>query len=157
MPLASQQRRNFADTLVSMLALPPRALGRRLALAILGFALAFGQASAASRPAPDAVIVYPQNADSIANEDAWALESLAVELKSGNAQWISLEAYADDRGSRELNLALAQRRIDDISHHLVVLGVPASRIHGTSYGEERMDDSSLPMRRVEIRVWKPQP
>jgi len=141
---------------VSVLVLPSRALGRRLALAILGFALAFGQASAASRPAPDVVIVYPQNADSIANDDARTLESLAVELKSGNVQWISLEAYADDLGSRELNLALAQRRIDDISRHLVVLGIPASRIHGTSYGEEQMDDSSLPMRRVEIRVWKPQ-
>jgi len=135
---------------------PLRALARRLAPAILGLALAFGQA-AASRPAPDVVIVFGRNADGIAGDDARALEDLAIELKAGNAQWISLEAYADDRGSRELNLALAQRRIDDISRHLVQLGVSPSRIHGTSYGEERMDDSNLPMRRVEIRVRKPHP
>lgn len=157
MPQTSRQRRILADAHLSVLVPPLQALLRRLIQVALGFALAFGQASAASRPAPDLVIVYPQNADSIANDDARTLESLAVELKSGHAQWISLEAYADDRGSRELNLALAQRRIDDISRHLIVLGIPASRIHGTSYGEERMDDGSLPMRRVEIRVWKPQP
>ena len=126
-------------------------LSRRLAGAALGLLLATGAASA-ERLAPDAVIVFAPGDDSIAVADNPTLEQLSAKAKSGEAKWISLEAYADDQGSRELNLALAQRRIEDVSHHLVSLGFPGNRIRGTSYGDEHMDESDLPMRRVEIRI-----
>jgi len=125
---------------------------RRLASAALGLLLATGGALAAGRLAPDAVIVFAPGADSVAVADDPTLEQLSAKAKSGEAKWISLEAYADDQGSRELNLALAQQRIEDVSHHLVALGFPANRIRGTSYGDEHMDESDLPMRRVEIRI-----
>ena len=127
-------------------------LSRRLASAFLGLLLAAGAASAAERLAPDVVIVFAGGADSVESADLPALEQLSEKAKSGEAKWISVEAYADDQGSREMNLALAQRRIEDVSHHLVALGFPSNRIRGTSYGEEHMDDSNLPMRRVEIRL-----
>ena len=127
-------------------------LTRRLASAALALLLAAGPAAAAERLAPDVVIVFARGADSLESADLPALEQLSAKARSGEAKWISLEAYADDQGSREMNLALAQRRIEDVSHHLVALGFPANRIRGTSYGEEHMDASHLPMRRVEIRL-----
>ena len=125
---------------------------RWLATASLGLLLVTVAASAADRRVPDAVIVFAPGMESMAGADIPTLEKLSAEAKSGEAKWISLEAYADDQGSRELNLALAQRRIDDVTHHLVLSGFPANRIRGTSYGEEHMDESNQPMRRVEVRI-----
>lgn len=122
-----------------------------------GLILLVGQAVAANLVTPELVLIYEPNADNLQDDGAHALESFAIELKAGNTQWISLEGFAGDGGSRELNLALAQRRVDDITRRLVLLGLPASRIHGISYGEEHMDDSTLPMRRVEVRVRRQQP
>lgn len=123
-----------------------------LASVALGLLLVTAPALAADRHTPDAIIVFAPGAESMGDADIPALERLSAEAKSGEAKWISLEAYADDQGSRELNLALAQRRIDDVTHHLVSSGFPANRIRGTSYGEEHMDESNRPMRRVEVRI-----
>jgi outer membrane protein OmpA-like peptidoglycan-associated protein len=127
------------------------ALARGLTCVAAGLLLA-GSAAFAERRIPDAVIVFAPDADAILLADNSTLERLSAEAKSGEAKWLSLEAYADDQGSRELNLALAQRRIEDVTHHLVALGIPANRIRGTNYGDERLDENELPMRRVEIRI-----
>jgi outer membrane protein OmpA-like peptidoglycan-associated protein len=124
---------------------------RKLIWAAVALLLAAGEALA-DRYAPDAVLVFAPGGDSVAAADSAALEQLSSQARSGPNKWISLEAYADDQGSRELNLALAQRRIDEVSHHLTSLGFPANRIRGTSYGDEHMGGSDLPMRRVEIRI-----
>jgi outer membrane protein OmpA-like peptidoglycan-associated protein len=129
-------------------------LSRRLAKAALGLLLVTATALAADRLTPDAIIVFAPGVESIAGTDIPVLEKLSADAKSGEIKWISLEAYANDQGSRELNLALAQRRIDEVTHHLALLGFPTNRIRGTSYGEERMDESNQPMRRVEIRIKK---
>ena len=126
-------------------------LYRRLACVAAGLLLA-SSAAFAERRIPDAVIVFAPDADGILLADNSTLERLSAKAKAGEDKWLSLEAYADDQGSRELNLALAQRRIEDVTHHLVALGFPANRIRGTSYGDEHMDESDLPMRRVEIRI-----
>lgn len=124
---------------------------RYLTGAVFSLLLAAG-AAWADRGDPDGVIMFAPGADSVSPADNATLEQLASRAKSGPAKWISLEAYADDQGSRELNLALSQRRIEDVSHHLVALGFPSNRIRETSYGDEHMDESELPMRRVEIRI-----
>lgn len=128
------------------------AIGSRgLKAAAFSLLLAVGAASA-TRIEPDAVIIFAPGAESVGAADSATLEQIAARAKTGPEKWISVEAYAGDQGSRELNLALSQRRGDEVSHHLVALGVPASRIHETSYGNEHMDESDLPMRRVEIRI-----
>ncbi|NJD34556.1 MAG: OmpA family protein [Betaproteobacteria bacterium] len=128
---------------------------RKSICAAVAVLLAAGGALA-DRHAADAVLVFAPGGDSVATVDEMALEQLSSNAKSNPASWISLEAYADDQGSRELNLALAQRRIDEVSHRLISLGFPANRIQCTSYGDEHMDGSDLPMRRVEIRIRPPQ-
>ena len=48
-----------------------------------------------------------------------------------------VEGHADERGTREYNLALGERRANAAKNYLVSLGVAASRISTVSYGKER--------------------
>ena len=61
------------------------------------------------------------------------------------AQWlntnarvnVTIEGHADERGTREYNLALGERRANAAKNYLTSLGVAASRISVVSYGKER--------------------
>ena len=50
---------------------------------------------------------------------------------------IRLEGHADERGTREYNMALAERRANAVKEFMVMQGVPSSSIEVVSYGEER--------------------
>ena len=50
---------------------------------------------------------------------------------------ITLEGHTDERGSREYNLALGERRAQAVKQQMTLLGVNPDQIHVTSYGEER--------------------
>lgn len=50
---------------------------------------------------------------------------------------VRIEGNADERGTREYNLALGARRAEAVRSHLVAAGVAASRIEVISYGKER--------------------
>jgi peptidoglycan-associated lipoprotein len=50
---------------------------------------------------------------------------------------IRIEGNCDERGSREYNLALGQRRAESVKQIMTVLGVNGGRIETTSYGEEK--------------------
>ncbi|WP_341909709.1 peptidoglycan-associated lipoprotein Pal [Ferrovibrio terrae] len=55
-----------------------------------------------------------------------------------NAQWrLVIEGHADERGTREYNLALGDRRATSIRNYLVNQGIPTQRISTLSYGKER--------------------
>jgi peptidoglycan-associated lipoprotein len=57
-------------------------------------------------------------------------------VKNPNAK-VVLEGHGDERGSREYNLALGERRAQAVERMMKVLGVPASRLKTVSYGEEK--------------------
>lgn len=69
---------------------------------------------------------------------------------------VTLEGHADERGSREYNLALGERRALAVRKQLVLLGAAAGQIKSVSYGEERAavdghDEQSYSLnRRVEM-------
>ncbi len=69
---------------------------------------------------------------------------------------VRLEGHADERGTREYNLALGERRANAIRAYLVAQGVAASRVEVISYGEEKPaspghSESAWAMnRRVEV-------
>lgn len=76
--------------------------------------------------------------------DSFALDGLAqstldrqaaVLLKSSVS--VVIEGHTDERGTREYNLALGDRRATAVKDYLVAYGVSASRIRTISYGEER--------------------
>ncbi|MEZ5668384.1 MAG: peptidoglycan-associated lipoprotein Pal [Alphaproteobacteria bacterium] len=50
---------------------------------------------------------------------------------------ITLEGHADERGTREYNLALGDRRANSVRDYLIALGVSGARIATISYGKER--------------------
>jgi peptidoglycan-associated lipoprotein len=67
-----------------------------------------------------------------------------------------LEGHADERGTREYNLALGERRANGILNFLIVNGASRSQIETVSYGEERPartgtnDTAYTANRRVEV-------
>ncbi|NVK20443.1 MAG: peptidoglycan-associated lipoprotein Pal [Methylocystaceae bacterium] len=65
------------------------------------------------------------------------LEKQAMWLKKFPGVTIVLEGHADERGTREYNLALGERRANAAKEYLVSLGVDAMRIKTISYGKER--------------------
>ena len=58
--------------------------------------------------------------------------------KYGNYQ-LTIEGHCDERGTREYNLALGERRANAARQYLIAQGIPAARIKTISYGKERPD------------------
>ena len=77
--------------------------------------------------------------------DSSVIRADAQATLSKQAQWlaqygnygITMEGHADERGTREYNIALGARRAAAARDFLVARGVPASRIRTISYGKER--------------------
>ena len=65
------------------------------------------------------------------------LEKQAAWLNKWPAVTITVEGHCDERGTREYNLALGERRANSVKDYLVALGVNPSRIRTISYGKER--------------------
>jgi peptidoglycan-associated lipoprotein len=68
------------------------------------------------------------------------LERQATWLKQFPAVSATIEGHADERGTREYNLALGDRRATAAKSYLVALGVTADRLRTISYGKERPAD-----------------
>lgn len=56
---------------------------------------------------------------------------------SNNQIYFVLEGHADERGTREYNLALGERRANAVKRYMVMKGVDESRVEVISYGKER--------------------
>lgn len=66
-----------------------------------------------------------------------SLQAQAAWLKAHSDVKVTVEGHCDERGTREYNLALGDRRANSVKNYLVALGVDPSRIHTVSYGKER--------------------
>ncbi|MDD2839647.1 MAG: peptidoglycan-associated lipoprotein Pal [Rickettsiales bacterium] len=73
----------------------------------------------------------------ISNESADILKLQAEWLKSDTNINVVIEGHCDERGTREYNLALGERRATAVKKYLVKQGVAISRIKTISYGKER--------------------
>ncbi len=65
------------------------------------------------------------------------LEKQAAWMKKHKGLKVSVEGHCDERGTRDYNLALGERRANAAKDYLISLGVSASRIKTVSYGKER--------------------
>ena len=72
--------------------------------------------------------------------DLAALELHAQILRRNADRSIVIEGHCDERGTREYNLALGERRADAISSFLLSAGVSSRQIETVSYGEEQPED-----------------
>ncbi|KIL98452.1 18K peptidoglycan-associated outer membrane lipoprotein Peptidoglycan-associated lipoprotein precursor Outer membrane protein P6 OmpA/MotB precursor [Paramagnetospirillum magnetotacticum MS-1] len=86
------------------------------------------------------------------------LDGVAEELKRNSTLTAILAGHADDRGSREYNLALGERRAEAVKTYLAVHGAPVERMAAISYGKEQPRDTSgtkaarAANRRVVVRL-----
>jgi len=89
----------------------------------------------------------------------------AQQILERQAQWlqrypnlsVTIEGHADERGTREYNLSLGERRAQAVKNVLAALGIPGSRISTISYGKERpeiphSDDQSYAQNRRAVTV-----
>ena len=65
------------------------------------------------------------------------IESSAKIVQAKAAQKITIEGHTDERGGREYNLALGQKRADAVRRTLSLLGIPDSRMESVSFGKEK--------------------
>lgn len=69
-------------------------------------------------------------------DEARAAVDAHITLLLTNDQSVRLEGHTDERGTREYNLALGERRAQSVRDYMVANGVPSYRIEMISYGEE---------------------
>ena len=82
-------------------------------------------------------VYFETNKHNINSAAAFILESQANWLNSTPGFQIIIEGHCDERGTREYNLALGERRANSVKEFLVSLGVDSGRITTISYGKER--------------------
>ena len=105
----------------------------------------------------NAVVYFEYDQFNLTSKSIQALKGV-TELMIRNAKiTISIEGHADERGTREYNLALGQRRSESVANYLVANGINRNRLITKSYGEERPlslgsnDTAWSKNRRVEIK------
>jgi len=89
---------------------------------------------------PDRVF-FATNESVLTTASRETLRKQATWLRKNPKVSVVLEGHADERGTREYNLALGERRANAAKDYLMTYGVSASRITIISYGKERPVDS----------------
>ena len=82
-------------------------------------------------------IFFDFDRSDISPEARQTLERQAEWLRRYPNVTVTIEGHCDERGTREYNLALGERRAQAAKNVLVALGIPASRVSTISYGKER--------------------
>jgi peptidoglycan-associated lipoprotein len=82
-------------------------------------------------------VFFDFNETTIKPEGQQTLQRQAQWLQKYPNVTVTVEGHCDDRGTREYNLALGERRATAVKNALVALGVQANRIKTISYGKER--------------------
>ena len=104
----------------------------------------------------NATVYFEFDKSSLTSKSIQTLKSAVNALNENSSIKITLSGHADERGTREYNLALGQRRAEAVSDYFVLNGISKNRITVKSYGEEKpvaygQDEGSYSKnRRVEI-------
>lgn len=103
------------------------------------------------------VVFFDYDSYAIRAEARPVIASHAQFLQANRQRIANLEGHTDDRGGREYNLALGQKRADAVRQALSLLGVPESQLEAVSFGKEKpvasgqSEIDQAQNRRVEIR------
>jgi len=82
-------------------------------------------------------VYFEYDSNVVKDEYRALLQAHAKYLVENRDARLRIEGHTDERGSREYNLALGQRRAEAVKRVLTVLGVPEARIETVSFGEEK--------------------
>jgi peptidoglycan-associated lipoprotein len=121
---------------------------------------AAAETSAAVEPAPAAVtepapmaasdevdltatrsVFFPFDVDAVQESDRAVIQAHGAYLANNSNAKVRVEGHADERGSSEYNLALGQRRANNVKKLLVLSGAKSSQVETVSYGEEKPRDT----------------
>lgn len=102
-------------------------------------------------------VLFELDSSQLDSEAQAVLQSQAAWLKQNSNVKLTIEGHCDERGTREYNIALGERRASAAKKYLVNLGVAASRLSTISYGKERpavvgSDESSWGQNRRAVSV-----
>ena len=117
-------------------------------------------------PAMQADLVAKAGSDTIYfGTDEYQLDAQSKATLAAQAKWMianprvraSIEGHADERGTREYNMALGERRANATRDYLLAQGVPTARLLVTSWGKERpvapgSDESAWAQNRRAVTV-----
>ena len=97
-------------------------------------------------------VYFDLNGDNLDSDDQSLLKQHAMKYAADPSVRILVAGNCDERGTREYNLALGERRAATVKDYLVSLGISANRIDTISYGKERpiadgSDEASWAMNR----------
>lgn len=82
-------------------------------------------------------VYFPYDSSSITPESAEILNRQADWLKQHPERRLLIEGHCDDRGTREYNLGLGERRADAAARYLIDRGVSGDNVRTVSYGKDR--------------------
>jgi peptidoglycan-associated lipoprotein len=89
---------------------------------------------------PDRVF-FASNETVLTTASRETLRKQATYLRKNSSMNVVIEGHADERGTREYNLALGERRANAAKDYLMTYGISANRLSIISYGKERPVDS----------------
>ncbi|MGB4557245.1 MAG: peptidoglycan-associated lipoprotein Pal [Burkholderiaceae bacterium] len=107
-------------------------------------------------PLAERTVYFEYDSFAIKPEFQSVIEKQANLLKANKARKVAIEGHTDERGGREYNLALGQKRSEAVRRALSLLGVSDSQMEAVSFGEEKpaqpgSDEASMAKnRRAEI-------
>ena len=102
-------------------------------------------------------IYFDFDSSDVRADDAEIVSRHAVQLSNNGGMTVRLEGHADERGSREYNIGLGERRAQAVRRMLLIQGASAAQISTVSFGEERpaefgsSEDAYAMNRRVVIQ------
>lgn len=82
-------------------------------------------------------IFFQTNSSDLDGRAQDILRGVATWLQTNGGRSLTIEGHADERGTREFNIALGDRRANAVRNFLVASGVPASKVQTISFGKER--------------------
>ena len=86
-------------------------------------------------------VFFATNSSSLTTASRDTLRKQANYLRKNKKLNVVLEGHADERGTREYNLAIGERRANSAKDYLMTYGISSDRISVLSYGKERPVDS----------------
>jgi len=95
------------------------------------------KSSSAQAVLANAVVYFEYDEFTLTMKSIQALKGVVRLMKENPRMTISLEGHADERGTREYNLALGQRRSESVSDYLIANDIKRVRLYAKSFGEER--------------------
>ena len=84
-------------------------------------------------------VFFDTDASTVREDGRQTLNKQAEWLKKYTNYQITVEGHCDERGTREYNLALGERRANAARQYLIAQGIPAARIKTVSFGKKRPD------------------